>query len=56
MKHKQNGKKIKLENIRLKVALRVANMFKDLYLKKLEKWEERARLCAKIAHTDLEEK
>lgn len=54
MNFNQNNKRLRLENIRLKLALRVANKFKDLYLQKWEKWEEYARLCTKIAHTDLE--
>jgi hypothetical protein len=54
VKFNKNNKRVQLENIRLKIALRVANKFKDLYLQKWEKWEERARLCAKSAHTNLE--
>lgn len=43
MDYKQQNKKLNRELKRLKQELKAANQFKDLYLQKWEKWEERAR-------------
>lgn len=43
MKDNKRTKHLTKEVLRLRAELHIANQFKELYLSKWEKWEERAR-------------